>query len=70
MALKHALQADYVMLGGGNAKRLKRLPKDVYLGDNAHAFVAGFRLWDGTWQDARLSCVVQTTKRLEDAVIE
>jgi hypothetical protein len=70
MALKHALQADYVMLGGGNAKRLKRLPKDVYLGDNAHAFVGGFRLWDGTWQDARLSCVVQTTKRLEDAVIE
>lgn len=70
MALKHALQVDYVVLGGGNAKRLKRLPKDVYLGDNAHAFVGGFRLWDGTWQDARPSCVVQTTKRHEDAVIE
>ena len=43
-ALKNALQADYVVLGGGNAKRLKRLPKDVHLGNNEHAFHGGFRL--------------------------
>lgn len=69
-ALKHALQADYVVLGGGNAKRLKRLPKGVHLGDNGHAFTGGFRLWDRAWQDARPSCVVQTTGSLEGAVIE
>ena len=47
--LKAALVADYVVLGGGNAKRLKELPENVRLGDNANAFVGGFRMWeDGT----------------------
>ncbi|HWG95826.1 MAG TPA: ROK family protein [Nitrospira sp.] len=57
-ALKNALQADHVVLGGGNAKRLKRLPKDVRLGDNGHAFTGGFRLWEEAWKDARTACVV------------
>ena len=70
IATAMALQADYVVLGGGNAKRLKRLPKGVRLGDNGHAFTGGFRLWDRAWQDARPSCVVQTTGSLEGAVIE
>ena len=43
--LKKALQADYVVLGGGNAKLLKRLPPGSRLGDNANAFLGGFRLW-------------------------
>lgn len=59
-ALKHALQADYVVLGGGNAKRLKRLPKDVRLGDNAHAFLGGFRLWEKAWEDERSACLVRS----------
>jgi len=63
-ALKNALRADYVLLGGGNAKRLKHLPKDVHLGNNEHAFTGGFRLWDERWQDARSSCVVQKPKDL------
>jgi predicted NBD/HSP70 family sugar kinase len=57
-ALQHALQADHVVLGGGNAKRLKNLPKDVRLGDNAHAFTGGFRLWEEAWKDERPACVV------------
>jgi polyphosphate glucokinase len=57
-ALKNALQADHVVLGGGNAKRLKRLPKDVRLGDNEHAFTGGFRLWEQAWKDERAACVV------------
>ena len=57
-ALKNALQADHVVLGGGNAKRLKRLPKDVRLGDNEHAFTGGFRLWEQAWKDERVACVV------------
>ena len=43
--LKTALQVDDVVLGGGNAKRVKNLPSGVRLGSNAFAFVGGFRLW-------------------------
>ena len=58
-ALRNALQADYVVLGGGNAKRLKRLPERVRLGDNTHAFLGGFRLWEEAWKDERPACVVR-----------
>jgi hypothetical protein len=44
--LQAALVADYVVLGGGNAKKLKRLPAGVHMGDNSHAFLGGFRLWE------------------------
>jgi polyphosphate glucokinase len=43
--LKNAMQADSVVLGGGNAKLLKELPPDVRLGANANAFIGGYRLW-------------------------
>ena len=43
--LKTALQADYVVLGGGNAKLMKKLPPGVRLGDNSKAFLGGYRLW-------------------------
>jgi polyphosphate glucokinase len=43
--LRSAVQADYVVLGGGNATLLKKLPPDTRLGDNANAFLGGFRLW-------------------------
>jgi polyphosphate glucokinase len=58
-ALRDALQADYVVLGGGNARKLKRLPERVRLGDNAHAFLGGFRLWEEAWTDERSACVVR-----------
>ncbi len=44
-ALKAAFEADYVVLGGGNAVRLKKLPPDTRLGDNRNAFLGGLRLW-------------------------
>jgi hypothetical protein len=44
--LKNALEADYVVLGGGNAKLLKELPPGARRGDNATAFTGGFRLWE------------------------
>ena len=44
--LQVALQADYVVLGGGNAKLLKTLPANVRLGSNANAFIGGARLWN------------------------
>jgi polyphosphate glucokinase len=40
-----ALEADYVVLGGGNARKLKRLPKNTRLGNNDFAFLGGFRVW-------------------------
>ena len=43
--LKSALQADYVVLGGGNARLLKKLPSGARLGANSNAFQGGYRLW-------------------------
>ena len=43
--LKKSFIADYVVLGGGNAKKLKKLPKDAELGYNRNAFLGGVRLW-------------------------
>jgi predicted NBD/HSP70 family sugar kinase len=44
--LKVALQADYVVLGGGNARLLKTLPAKTRLGHNSNAFLGGSRLWE------------------------
>ncbi len=45
-ALRAALEPDYVVLGGGNVKHLNKLPDGVRRGDNANAFIGGFRLWE------------------------
>ncbi len=44
--LKAALVADYVVLGGGNSRNLDGLPPGTRLGDNSHAFLGGFRMWE------------------------
>jgi len=41
-----ALEADYVVLGGGNAKKLKELPPKARLGTNENAFLGGFLMWE------------------------
>ena len=41
-----ALNLDDVVLGGGNVKKLKALPVGCRAGDNAYAFLGGFRLWE------------------------
>jgi len=43
--LKTALQADYVVIGGGNVKELDEMPPGARPGNNANAFLGGFRLW-------------------------
>ena len=43
-----ALEPEYVVLGGGNVKKLKELPPCCRGGNNANAFVGGFRLWQET----------------------
>lgn len=44
--LVDALHPDDVVLGGGNTKKLKHLPPGCRRGDNANAFLGGFRLWE------------------------
>jgi polyphosphate glucokinase len=41
-----AVEPDYVVVGGGNAAKLGELPPNCELGDNANAFLGGFRLWE------------------------
>ncbi len=40
-----AFTADYIVLGGGNAGVLKKLPPGTRVGNNLAAFRGGFRLW-------------------------
>jgi polyphosphate glucokinase len=40
------LHLDDVVIGGGNAKKLTRLPIGCRAGDNTYAFLGGFRLWE------------------------
>jgi polyphosphate glucokinase len=55
--LRRAFEADYVVLGGGNAARIKKLPQGVRLGNNRNAFIGGLRIWrsgtDGLVRPAR-----------------
>jgi polyphosphate glucokinase len=46
LTLRDAFQADYVVLGGGNARKLSKLPEWARLGHNNCAFVGGFYLWE------------------------
>jgi polyphosphate glucokinase len=43
--LAAALQPDDTVIGGGNASKLEALPPRCRQGDNANAFLGGFRLW-------------------------
>ena len=45
ISLKEAMNADYVVIGGGNAKRLRVLPHGTRLGHNLAAFRGGYRMW-------------------------
>jgi polyphosphate glucokinase len=44
--LRAAFIADYVLLGGGNAKLMRNLPEGVILGANENAVLGGLKLWD------------------------
>jgi len=41
-----AFELDDVVIGGGNAKKLLKLPNGCRAGANANAFVGGFRMWE------------------------
>jgi polyphosphate glucokinase len=63
-----ALEPEDVVLGGGNVNNLKNLPPGCRTGDNANAFVGGFRLWQ---EPRRRNCskskrtILRTTRKPE-----
>lgn len=50
LVLKAAFLADYVVLGGGNAKKLDHLPEGCRRGGNHNAYYGGLRMWDDAYQ--------------------
>jgi polyphosphate glucokinase len=44
--MSNALDAEYVVLGGGNAKLVRVLPPKVTVGSNDNAFKGAFLLWE------------------------
>jgi polyphosphate glucokinase len=59
---RQALLPDYIVLGGGNAAYLKRLPPQTSRGENADAFLGGFRLWHKQFENAAgptgIGCII------------
>jgi polyphosphate glucokinase len=54
--LTAALQPDYVVLGGGNADKLrKKLPQGLRMVRNDSAFGGGYKLWDNAFGSAKTS---------------
>ncbi len=46
--LRKALEVDYVVLGGGNVRLLKKLPRGARLGDNSNALIGGRLIWEAS----------------------
>ena len=57
--LAAAFRTDYVVIGGGNSKRLKRLPACARRGSNDRAFTGGARLWTGAVQAKKHTWVIR-----------
>jgi hypothetical protein len=57
-SLKAAFFVDYVILGGGNAKKLEELPEGIRRGNNENAYFGGVRLWQSEEPEAGASCVL------------
>lgn len=53
--LSRVLQVDYAIVGGGNAKRLKKLGENERLGDNNNAFAGGLRMWESSGHPLRMA---------------
>ena len=44
-----ATEPEDVVIGGGNLVHLNKLPKGCRAGNNAYAFIGGFRMWDSAY---------------------
>jgi len=61
--LTAAFEPDDVVLGGGNARKLGELPPRCRLGENANAFVGGFRLWEDSGSRGAAAPAAAVAKR-------
>lgn len=66
-ALVSALEPNDIVLGGGNVKKLKELPPGCRAGDNANAFLGGFRLWQPSSRDSAGTDLESNSKRRRSA---
>jgi len=57
-----ALQPDDVVIGGGNVKKLGKLPTGCRAGDNANAFAGGFRLWEKAAPGKPSACEINSSR--------
>jgi hypothetical protein len=57
--LKTAFLADYVVLGGGNAKKLEELPEGCRRGGNENAYFGGLKMWEGEAPESGFKVVGQ-----------
>ena len=57
--LRAAFVADYVLLGGGNAKLMRKLPEATVIGANSNAITGGIALWH---QELRRESIVPSVK--------
>jgi len=55
--LMAALEPDEAVLGGGNVKKLKKLPPGCRAGSNDNAFRGGFRLWQNKETNLEMNAV-------------
>ena len=63
LRLHEAFQVDEVVIGGGNAKLLARLPRGSRRGSNRNAFTGGFRLFAGRSSERRRPKPRRRTRR-------
>jgi polyphosphate glucokinase len=61
-SLKSAFMADYVMIGGGNAKKLEELPEGCRRGSNQMAYTGGVRMWEAEVSAAGFSLYPQSAQ--------
>ena len=57
-----ALEPDYVVLGGGNVRKLKEVPPGARAGTNLNAFTGGVRLWRGGGQVVHAKWAAASTR--------
>jgi polyphosphate glucokinase len=65
--LTAALEPEDVVLGGGNVKQLEKLPPGCRAGDNANAFLGGFRLWENDAEEQRGSSPSHSSQHIHNS---
>jgi polyphosphate glucokinase len=60
-----ALEPEDVVIGGGNVIHMKKLPRGCRAGNNAHAFIGGFRMWNDELEDRGLRASTELKQEMQ-----